>query len=211
MGNFYTSYTLRGPSQQAVVAALAGRAAFVTPARNDCVVVFDEKSEEQKLKGIANLAAGLSRKLECPVLAVLNHDDDILWYRLYLSGELADEYDSSPGYFDSSAEPSLPAGGDARKLCGAFGADNVAEVETVLRKSAFDEDGYAFAVERHTDLAHALGIPAFGIGAGYRYVAQGELPEGLDEHDLIRVTRGSCLSLIRRWWRRILGQTNRIT
>jgi hypothetical protein len=211
MGNFYTNYTLRGPSQQAVAAALAGRAAFVTPARNDCVVVFDEKSEEQKPKRIANLAAGLSRKLDCPVLAVLNHDDDLLWYRLYLNGELADEYDSSPRYFDSSAAPSAPAGGDAQKLCSAFGASNVTEVERVLRRSSFDEGGYAFAVERHTDLAHALGIPAFGVGAGYRYVAQGELPEGLDEHDLIRVTRGSCLSLIRQWWRGVLGQTNRIT
>ena len=100
MGNFYTNYTLKGPSQQVVAAALAGRPAIVTPDQDGCVVVFDEASDEQDSAVITELASRLSRELRCPVLAVLNHDDDILWYQLYLGGELADEYDSSPGYFD---------------------------------------------------------------------------------------------------------------
>lgn len=187
MGNFYTNYTLRGPSPQAVVAALAGRSAIVTPAQDGCVVVFDEESDEQNTEVITQLASQLSRELRCPLLAVLNHDDDIFWYQLYLSGELADEYDSSPGYFDPAAEPSAPAGGDAQKLCSTFGASAVAEVESVLRKSSFDADGYASAVERHEDLARALGIPSFGVGSGFGYVSEGELPEGLDEDALIRV------------------------
>ena len=106
----------------------------MTPAQDGCVVVFDEQSDEQDQTVITELASRLSREFGCPVLAVLNHDDDIFWYQLYLAGELADEYDSSPGYFDPSAEPSAPAGGDAQKLCSAFGACNVAEVESVLRK-----------------------------------------------------------------------------
>lgn len=187
MGNFYTNYTLRGPSPQAIVELLAGRSAIVTPAQDGCVVVFDEESEEQNTDVITSLASRLSRELRCPVLAVLNHDDDIFWYQLYLSGELADEYDSSPGYFDSGATPSVPAGGNAQKLCDAFGATAVAEVESVLRKPSFDEGGYTFAFERHEDLARALGIPLFGVGAGFGYVSQGEVPEELDEDTLIRV------------------------
>jgi hypothetical protein len=187
MGNFYTNYTLRGPSPQEVVAALAGRSAIVTPAQDGCVVVFDEESDEQNIEVIIGLASRLSRELGCPVLAVLNHDDDVFWYRLYLSGELADEYDSAPGYFEMAAQPSAPAGGDAQKLCSAFGASAVAEVERVLRQSSFDEDGYTFEVERHADLARALGIPSFGVGAGFRYVSEGDLPEGLDEDSLVRV------------------------
>src|SRR5262249_169019 len=159
MGNFYTNYTLRGPGTQAVIAALAGRSAFVTPARDGCVVVFDEESDEQNTDVITGLASHLSRELRCSVLAVLNHDDDILWYQLYQNGELADAYDSSPGYFEPLAEPSVPTGGDAQKLCSAFGASAVAEVETILRKSSYDAGGYTFAVDRHADLAHALGIP----------------------------------------------------
>ena len=187
MGNFYTNYTLRGPSQQTVAKALSGRSAIVTPAQDNCVVVFDEESDNQDVRIIAALASRLSNEANCPVLAILNHDDDILWYRLYLSGELAGEYDSSPSYFDPSAEPSDPVGGDAKKLCSAFGASDVMEVEKILRKSSFNDDGYTFAVDRHADLARALGIPSFGVGTGYQYVVSGELPDGLEGDDLTRV------------------------
>lgn len=187
MGNFYGNYTLCGPSPQAVAAALAGRSALVTPPDNGCVVVFDEEAERNP-EVFVDLAVRLSRALDCPVLVVLNHDDDVFTYQLYLRGELADEYDSTLGYFDPSAEPSDPEGGDARKLCEAFGANDVASVEGILRRSSFDEDGYVLAVERHADLVRALAISSFAVGAGYDYVSRGELPEGLDENVLIRVT-----------------------
>lgn len=184
MGNFYTNYTLAGPSQREVVEALAGRSAIVTPSQGGCVVVFDEQSDTQDKQVITSLAARLSQCLACPVLAVLNHDDDILWYQLYSSGELTDEYDSSPGYFDPMAESAIPVGGDAFKLCSAFGASDISTVENVLRKPSYGDDGYTFAFERHADLVRALGITAYSVGAGYDYVADGELPEGLEADDL---------------------------
>ena len=155
MGNVYTNYTLRGASQQRVARALAGRKAIVTTAQHDCVVVFDEQSDEQNLEYISELATRLSREFSCSVLAVLNHDDDILWYRLYENGEMSDEYDSSPGYFDPAAEPSPPAGGNAQRLCSAFGATDVVAVERILRKSTYDDYGYAFAFQRHADLVQS--------------------------------------------------------
>lgn len=186
MGNFYTNYTLRGPSQESVAAALAGRSAIVTPAQDGCVVVFDEESDEQNPEVIAELASRLSGAFHCPLLAVLNHDDDIFWYQLYLNGELVNEYNSSPDYFDSAAEEaSPPEGGDAQKLCIAFGATTVAKVKKILGKSSFDDDGYTFAVERHADLADALGIPSYSVGAGFCHVSDWELPEGLDEKVLV--------------------------
>jgi len=187
MGNFYTNYTLRGPGQQEVATALAGRAAIVTPEQDGCVVVFDQQSEEQDQHVIGEVASRLSRRFNCPVLAVLNHDDDIFWYQLFLNGKLADEYDSTPGYFDRAAEPSEPAGGDAQKLCSAFESSNTDEAQEILRRSCFGENGYSFAVERHADLVRVLGIPAFGVGAGYHYMSEGQLPEGLEESDLIWV------------------------
>lgn len=186
MGNFYTNYTLRGPSQQSVAATLAGRSAIVTPAQNGCVVVFDEESDEQNQEIIAELGSRLSGALHCPLLVVLNHDDDIFWYQLYLSGELVDEYNSSPNYFDSSAEEEFrPEGGDAQKLCTAFGSSAVAKVKKILGKSSHDDDGYIFAVERHADLADALGIPSYGVGTAFRQISEEELPEGLDRNDLV--------------------------
>lgn len=186
MGNFYVNYTLRGPNQQDVAKALAGRSAYLTPEEDGCVVAFDEESE---LDGevIIPLAARLSRELHCAVLAVLNHDDDILWYQLYLDGELADEYDSTPGYFDSDATmPSTPKGGDARSLCNAFGANDIEGVERVLRSSILDGD-YVFATQRHDDLASLLGIPSFAIGCGYSHIDGGEMPDGLEEDELLKV------------------------
>lgn len=178
MGGFYTNYTLRGPSQKAVASALAGRKAMVSPESRGCVVAYDEASDDQDGEVIAALASQLSRSLHCPVLAVLDHDDDILWYQLYEDGRLTDEYDSTPGYFDPSAEPSAPAGGDAARLCRAFGATDVDAVEAILRKSTFDADGYAFAHERHADLIRTLDIPEFAVLNTYASFERGEIPDG---------------------------------
>lgn len=188
MGSFYTNYTLKGPSQQDITKLLAGRNTVVTPAHGGCVVVFDEQSDEQDQEIISDLASRLSSRFRGPVLAVLNHDEDILWYRLYERGELSDEYDSSPTYFDPDAEPSAPAGGDARRLCGAFGSGDPAAVEAVLRKSSYDDDGYVFASERHSDLVRALGIPEWAVGAAYASFEREEYPDGLIPDTIVRTT-----------------------
>lgn len=186
MGNFYVNYTLKGPTPQAVADALTGRSALVTPTHSGCVVVFDEQSDDQDQAVISELASQLSHALRCAALAALNHDDDIFWYQLYQSGALTDEYNSSPGYFDASAESFEPSGGDARKLCAAFGSGAIEQVQGILHGSAADEDSYAFAIERHTALVRALGISSFAVGGGFRYASDGELPEGLAEEDLLK-------------------------
>jgi len=187
MGNFYANFTVRTPNQSAVAAALDGRSAIVTPPEGECVVVADEEADTKNTEVIRSLSQSLSSRLGCPVLAVLNHDDDILWYCLVKSGEIVDEYDSSPGYFDSDAEPSPPAGGDAKELCSAFESPAVDRVEEVLRKSSYDDDGYVFAYERHADLAAALGLPALSVGLGFDYASEGDLPEDLSDDRLVRV------------------------
>jgi hypothetical protein len=185
MGGFYTNYTLRGPSQKAVADALAGRKAIVSPESSGCVVAYDEASDDQDQEAIATLALYLSGTLHCPVLAVLDHDDDILWYQLCEDGKLTDEYDSTPGYFDPAGEPSSPAGGDAERLCSIFGVSDVATVEAVLRKSSFDDDGYAFAHMRHADLVRVLGMPDFAVLKAYASFERGEYPEGLSAKDMM--------------------------
>ena len=188
MGNFYTSYTLRGPSQQSVASALAGRSALVTSAHKGCVVVFDEESDEQNHEIIAELASQLSGQFRCPLLAVMNHDDSILWYQLYLSGELVDEYNSAPGYFETEDEEAAaagPEGGDAKRLCTAFGSGADKKMEKILRKPGAADGGYVYEIERHMDLARALGIPEFGAG-GFKQVSEDELPYGLAEDDWVK-------------------------
>jgi hypothetical protein len=193
MGNFYVNYTLRNVDPKAVAAELSGRPSIVTPVQNDSVVVFDEESEEQNQEVISELASRLSGQLQCPLLAVVNHDDDILRYQLFLNGELMDEYDSTPGYFggdkedDDEALPvNEPQGGDAKLLCGAFGVNAVNEVDRILRRSSLSEDGYVFAFERHADLAAALDIASFGVGTSFAAIVDGELPVDLEAEALIK-------------------------
>ena len=92
MGSFYTSHTLRGPSQQQVMKWLDGRSAFVSSTEKKLTTILDEACESQDGEQLAALALQLSAHFHCPVLAVLNHDDDILYFELYEDGEKTDEY-----------------------------------------------------------------------------------------------------------------------
>lgn len=172
MGAFYTNITLKGPEQAEVVAALRGRKAFVSPQEYNCVVVFDEMTEEQDPAVLASVTASLSHQLGCPALAMLNHDDDMLVYQLYDRGILQDEYNSMPDYFDDV--PECARGGDAMKLIEVFGAGDLGTLERILVS-----DEYTFATERHQALASALGLPLCAVGFGYNYLIDGDLPPGI--------------------------------
>jgi hypothetical protein len=179
MGSFYTNHTLRGPSQRDVLAALKGRSALVSRSENGCVTVLDEACESQDGHALAELAQQLSSKFDCPVLAVLNHDDDVLYFELYEHGVKTDEYNSAPGYFDDSDE-NEPAGGDSSRLAAAFGASDPAKIEAALRGVE-----YVFAMKRHQDLAKALGLPNCSVGIGYAYASAGDLPPGVPQDSYV--------------------------
>ena len=185
MGGFYTSYTLRGVSQRAVAAALAGREAFVSASRGGYVVAFDKESDNQDQEAIAALASGLSKKLDCCVLAALVHDDDVFWYQLHESGQLADEYDSCPNYWGTlGPKPLPPSGGSAARLCAAFQAGDPAAVEAILRKGTGGKGRYVFASDQHLEFVRALGLPELAVLNAYAGLMLGEYPEGFEELDL---------------------------
>src|SRR5512145_1386274 len=102
MGSFYTNIAVKTTDTDCVETVLrqARRAGLIAPPDHGCTVVFDEASEKQDIEVLQALAAHLSRACKCPALAVLNHDDDVLLYLLYEAGELVDEYNSAPSYFD---------------------------------------------------------------------------------------------------------------
>jgi hypothetical protein len=182
VGNFYTNITVRGPSQDDVADALKGRETLVTPALDGCVVVYDEPSESQDPAVLADLAKMLSKRFNCPAFAVLNHDDDVLLCTLFENGTQRDRYDSTPGFEGGDDPFAPPEGGDARILCAAFGSSKVAEVSEILRAT---RDTYMFAVMRHADLVAALGLPECTVSAGFNYLSEGEVPESLDDVELI--------------------------
>lgn len=182
MGNFYVNYTIGSSDALAVAKALSGRRAYVTSVPGQPIVAFDEAADSQEEGMVKGLGCHLSEVLGTPVLGVLNHDDDILWCGLFESGQCVDEYDSSPDYFNPEGEPRGPEGGDASKLCQAFGSNNRDAVEDILRN-----DNYVFACERHEALVKALALPAFSVASSFAYISQGELPLGLSPDHLIKI------------------------
>lgn len=182
MGNFYVNYAVRSSDAGAVAKALAGRRAFVTSVPGQPVITFDEAADSQDPDVVKGLGCHLSQVIGCPVLGVLNHDDDILWYGLFESGQCIDVYDSDPEYFESEGESRGPSGGDAGKLCLAFDSPHQEAVESILRNSE-----YVFAYERHAALVKALGLPSYGVASSFGYISQGELPPGLAPDNLIEV------------------------
>jgi hypothetical protein len=183
VGNFYVNYATRGPDREAVAKSLrsAERTAFVGPNVDGTTMFFDAESDMQNDEVIKDLGARTSKVLSAPILAVLNHDDDILAYWLFEAGQLVDEYNSCPGYFDG--DDVTPAGGDASRLCAAFGVASRAEqVDEVLRS-----EDYVFAFERHSDLAELLKHPSDYVCLGYRYIEDGGIEERGTELDLLAI------------------------
>lgn len=179
MGNFYTNITVYGVDHDKIVRAMQGRRAVISPTVDGYTVIWDEQCDEQDTDLLTALAQLLASGLSCPAWAVLNHDDDILWYSLHAPARKIDEYDSHPGYFEGADLP--PSGGNAALLVATMSPDaDVGRTEKILRS----RDEYAIAIDRHEALARALGMPEFGVGTGYRYINRGEPPLGLEEESL---------------------------
>ena len=176
MAGYYANITVRGPAQGDVVDFLKkqGVIAYVSPTVKGCTVVWHEDLASQE-----PLAAALSSDLQCPALLVMGYGEAMLMYSLYVGGGAADSYVSSP---HDGLELDGPAPeGDARVLAGAFGIEMdhlVARVDRILRKPTRANTEYAFAVNRHGELARALGLPLFAAGSGFNAIEVGELPEG---------------------------------
>jgi hypothetical protein len=184
MGNFYVNFSVRTADQQRIADALrrAGRVALVTAPDNDYIVIYDEEADSQATAPILKVGGLLSEVAQAPVLAMLNHDDDILCYWLFEQGQVTDSYNSRPDYFgEGEDEGGAAQGGDVQRLCAAIQPSAIAsEVEKILRAK------HVFAVEQHEKLARLLGLPSLSVGYGFEYAAE-ELEEEMGAGEMIRI------------------------
>jgi len=189
MGTKYDSLTFRGPTQEEVAKAVAAQSshAFISPTVSGLTVAYPARlSSDMDYRKVSRR---LSKKLGCPILTAGVFDDDIFYYALYDGGELVDEYNSRPDYFDGSSiglldvvgilftrfilrreprpryiEPrkrALPSGGQPDTMCRILGMPgNSADVEQVLRfTGGFPVEGNDSELGRHAALMKALGWP----------------------------------------------------
>ena len=187
MGNFYCNTLLRGAGQKDVVEELRRlkRTAFVSGDVQGYVLVCDKGCDSQDEREVLKLGTSFSHRFSGPVFSVLNHDDDILLYWLFDKGEVADRYDSTPGYFEGHSRPA--EGGNAEMLCQALyrGADR-GEVEKILR--ARQGADYVLAIDRHQALIAALRLPEESLGSSYSYLEKGETFGTVDKSMMVHIT-----------------------
>jgi hypothetical protein len=105
----------------------------------------------------------------------------MLCYLLFINGELQDEYNSEPQYFDDDASPDR--GGDPELLCSAF--DCQSAVDRV--REILEGDDHTFACELHQILVDTLGLPTYAVDCGYYSKEVVELPPDLSADDLVDV------------------------
>lgn len=105
MGNFYVNHTVRAEQGRVVELLNASkRTAFVSTTTSGPTVVFDKQCDDQDEAAIVELGRLLSAQLASPVLAVLNHDDDVFAYWLFENDTLLESYNSDPDYFNDDGD-----------------------------------------------------------------------------------------------------------
>ncbi len=163
MGNFYTNVTLRTTERQAVIEYMRaqGRPCFISPICRGFTTIYDRLCEEQDVHDLETLATELSSKFRCSALAVLNHDDDVLWIGLARDGEWVTIYKSNQ-----------VLSGSAWRLAREFRVLGLLPLVWLLMRSPI----VLFEIGRHSGLTSALGIPNFTVGLGYDHLLRGERP-----------------------------------
>ncbi len=146
MGAFYWNIVLKGPSQGDIADALAEMSveAWISPTIDGITAVYDAISDGYTGIILGRLSSQLSMRFGCSALAAGVWDSDVLCYQLYKDGERDDYYQSDRPESDGSSPPS---GGDADKLCAAFGVMNARdEVNAILRYWWHDSVDRTYAV-----------------------------------------------------------------
>ncbi|MDA0842088.1 MAG: hypothetical protein O3B01_32090 [Planctomycetota bacterium] len=172
MGSFYTNFEIvRGDSTEVLrVAKELGRSAFVISGKNGDTLLFDADCDEQDVVEIERLGRELSDRLQLPVVASLNHDDDHLLLWLFHSGRV------------SRYESCLHAAKFGWALSRVFGGIlSYPFIAAVLAWPVF-----IFQMFRHLLLAKVTGLSPLSAGLGYTYLSRGERPPGYTEDDIKR-------------------------
>ncbi len=177
MGNFYSNITLTTDARDKVINFLVDekRHTFVYPI-DGFICVFPKNDEI-----LFELAEQLSSNFKCSAFSVIIHDDSLLLYKLFDSGNLLDDYNSCPGYFSGVNQPST--GGNAEKLCSVYSVpDERDSLEEILRKE------YTFESNRHDAIIAKINLPYCTVGGGFGYLQEDDVPPELDVSDLIETS-----------------------
>jgi hypothetical protein len=167
MGSFIVNVNVRANDRQAVATKLKAQnvqAAWVTGAKNGWITIYDEGASTQDEGRIRELTRKVSADLKTSAIALLVHDSDFLCYWLFDDGQMIDEFNSCPEYFDDSMSDDPLLGGKPDVLLKYCPAGTKFEVvEQVL-----NDKEQVFADEQLRKLADLMGIDSMRAGTDYR-------------------------------------------
>ena len=153
VANFHVLGADSGAVRQTVAAIGAGQFRVASPVKG-WVSLYEQRASTQDEDWIARLAGEMSSRLRTVCVAFLVHDSDIARYWLIDQGQLLDEFNSIPDYFDevSSAERRRVRGRADVFLRYCQPGVTRQDIERVLRAEVM------FAEDTITRLAAFLGI-----------------------------------------------------
>jgi hypothetical protein len=173
MGNFYTNFEIFGGETDDVlrVAKELRRRAFAIVDQYGNQLLFDAACDDQDVEEIERLGSRMAERLQTPILACLNHDDDHLWLWLFRDGRV-DRYQTV-----------LHGPAFAWRLSRIRGGLSAFP----LMAAILTWPTFIFQVIRHTLLNKVASLSPLSPGLGYNYLSQGELPPGLTADEIRRV------------------------
>ena len=174
MGSFYTQVLVRNADEHrcAEVMRTLRRSSYVIPPQNNVSVVCDKESEDQNIDTLDSLAFTLSSKLSTSAVAVLNHDDDWLIFRLFNDGKFV-------GGVQVGHTP-LSLRGPISKLRNLLNprATLLPLYVALLRPRIFQ-------LQRHADIVDLLGLPQRSVGVGYKYISTDNSMKRFDKAGIV--------------------------
>jgi hypothetical protein len=164
MGLFCVNIHFRSTDDKALSAAVRnlGVSQFrVLPAKNGWTSLYEEEASHQDDGRVRELMDGLSGALKVAAIAFMVHDSDIACYWLYENGQLLDEYNSCPAYFDDDATGDEPPSGGRPEVLVRYCRNGVTEEqiaaalggESVFAEGVIEELAGAFGIDVERALA----------------------------------------------------------
>jgi hypothetical protein len=171
-GAFFTNFHIKYADQDKLIDGLRNiikARAYVSKPDNGWITCYDELSDRQNTDELNRIAEQLSEIFTTYVFTFLVHDSDIFYFALYDNGNLIDEFNSYPDYFDGIAR-SKTTEEEKLQLAGKPGVIvryckkgvTIEEIKSLL------ESDYTFAEDVAIQFAEMLGIN-IGANIGFNY------------------------------------------
>jgi len=174
MGAFLVNVHVRNEDHGSLMEALRELPVdrgWITPAKNGWASVYEERASTQDDAWIRELGGSLSGKLDARTVAFLVHDSDFLCYWLFDRGELVDEFNSCPDYFnDDGGDRSVSTAVGRPELLLPFcrPGTRLRDIERILAQEP------TFAESYLEELAPLLGIDLDRALTDYRDFDKGQ-------------------------------------